>query len=146
MANKKLLCIFVVLISITANAQESVLGKWITIDDETGIKKSVIELFMKGNRLHGRVDELYLTPEEGENPLCIECEGELNGEPVRGMEILTKMAYDAEDKEWAEGEILDPENGTTYDCKLWLEDGKLFVRGYVAFFYRTQTWERLKTN
>ena len=143
---KKLLCIFVVLISITANAQESVLGKWITIDDETGIKKSVIELFMKGNRLHGKVAELYLTPEEAQNPLCTECEGELNGEPVRGMEILTKMGYNAENKEWTEGEILDPENGTTYDCKLWLEEGKLNVRGYVAFFYRTQTWERLKTN
>lgn len=143
---KKLLCIFVVLISITANAQESVLGKWITIDDETGIKKSVIELFMKGNRLHGKVAELYLTPEEGQNPLCTECDGELNGKPVRGMEILTKMAYNAEDMEWTEGEILDPENGTTYDCKLWLEEGKLNVRGYVAFFYRTQTWERLKTN
>jgi hypothetical protein len=22
-----------------------------------------------------------------------------------------------------------------YDCKLWLEDGMLKVRGYVAFFY-----------
>ena len=101
---------------------------------------------MKGNRLHGKVAVLYLTPEEGQNPLFTECDGELNGKPIRGMEILTKMAYNAEDMEWTEGEILDPENGTTYDCKLWLEDGKLNVRGYVAFFYRTQTWERLKTN
>ena len=101
---------------------------------------------MKDNRLHGKVAELYLTPEEAPNPLCTECEGELNGMPVRGMEILTKMAYNAEDMEWTDGEILDPENGTTYDCKLWLEDGKPNVRGYVAFFYRTQTWERLKTN
>ena len=92
---------------------------------------------MKDNRLHGKVAELYLTPEEAPNPLCTECEGELNGMPVRGMEILTKMAYNAEDMEWTDGEILDPENGTTYDCKLWLEDGKLNVRGYVAFFYRT---------
>jgi uncharacterized protein (DUF2147 family) len=44
------------------------------------------------------------------------------------------------------GEILDPENGKTYTCKIWLNEedtDQLMVRGYVAFFYRTQTWERL---
>jgi uncharacterized protein (DUF2147 family) len=29
-----------------------------------------------------------------------------------------------------------------YDCKLWLEGDVLKVRGYVAFFFRTQTWRR----
>jgi len=37
---------------------------------------------------------------------------------------------------------MDPETGKVYDCKIWLENGQLKVRGYVAFFYRTQTWLR----
>jgi uncharacterized protein (DUF2147 family) len=37
---------------------------------------------------------------------------------------------------------MDPETGKVYDCKLWLEGDVLKVRGYVAFFFRTQTWRR----
>ncbi|VAX17324.1 hypothetical protein MNBD_IGNAVI01-134, partial [hydrothermal vent metagenome] len=39
-------------------------------------------------------------------------------------------------------EILDPKKGKVYDCKLWVENGKLQVRGYVLFFHRTQEWLR----
>ena len=54
------------------------------------------------------------------------------------MEIVRDMEPD--DDEWEDGSICDPKNGKVYDCKMWLEDGNLKVRGYVAFFYRTQTW------
>jgi uncharacterized protein (DUF2147 family) len=40
--------------------------------------------------------------------------------------------------------ILDPEDGKVYKAEIWTEDGKLKVRGYVGFFYRTQTWLRQK--
>jgi uncharacterized protein (DUF2147 family) len=46
-----------------------------------------------------------------------------------------------------DGEITDPENGKTYDCKIWLDDNNqdiLHVRGYVSFFYKTQDWERVE--
>ena len=56
------------------------------------------------------------------------------------MEIIRDLVPDGE--AWNDGTILDPKNGSVYDCKLWLEDGKLKVRGYVAFFFRTQTWVR----
>ena len=55
-------------------------------------------------------------------------------------EMTTATENDSDDDEWDDGEILDPENGKVYDCKIWVEDGKLQVRGYVAFFFRTQTW------
>jgi uncharacterized protein (DUF2147 family) len=44
--------------------------------------------------------------------------------------------------EWKNGKILDPEKGKEYSCKLWIEDGKLQVRGYWGMFYRTQIWYR----
>jgi uncharacterized protein (DUF2147 family) len=46
-----------------------------------------------------------------------------------------------DDGEYVDGDILDPENGKVYRCKLWVEEGKLQVRGYIAFLYRTQTWK-----
>ena len=38
------------------------------------------------------------------------------------------------------GTILDPEDGKVYKAELWIEDGKLKVRGYLGPFYKTQTW------
>ena len=43
---------------------------------------------------------------------------------------------------WSDGKLLDPDNGKMYDGKVWLEQGRLKVRGYLLFFYRTQTWIR----
>jgi uncharacterized protein (DUF2147 family) len=47
---------------------------------------------------------------------------------------------------WEGGEILDPEEGSVYRCKLHpVSDGsKLEVRGFIgiSLLGRTQTWER----
>ncbi|WP_245574509.1 DUF2147 domain-containing protein [Hugenholtzia roseola] len=43
-------------------------------------------------------------------------------------------------KEYSGGKILDPEDGKSYTCKIWREGKNLMVRGYVAFFFRTQKW------
>jgi uncharacterized protein (DUF2147 family) len=58
------------------------------------------------------------------------------------MEIIRDLEQDGD--EWEDGTIIDPDNGKVYDCKLWVEDGELQVRGYIAFFFRTQVW--LKVN
>jgi uncharacterized protein (DUF2147 family) len=42
------------------------------------------------------------------------------------------------------GTILDPEDGKIYKAEIWVEDGKLKVRGYLGMFYRTQTWAKAK--
>ena len=59
------------------------------------------------------------------------------------MEIIRDLEKDGD--EWEDGTVLDPEKGKIYDCKIWLEDNEtLKLRGYVAFFYRTQTWYKVK--
>ena len=43
------------------------------------------------------------------------------------------------------GSILDPDNGKTYTCTIWLNEtnkDKLNVRGYIGPFFRTQEWIR----
>jgi uncharacterized protein (DUF2147 family) len=46
----------------------------------------------------------------------------------------------AEGDRFKGGTILDPEDGKVYKAELWIEDGKLKVRGYLGPFFKTQTW------
>ena len=116
----------------------SPIGKWKTVDDNTGETKSVVEIYEKGGKLFGKVLELFDPPEP--NPVCEECDEDdpRHKKPIVGLELIRNMQK-AGDK-WEDGDILDPENGKVYRCKIWVEEGKLQVRGYIAFLYRTQTW------
>jgi len=66
-------------------------------------------------------------------------------QPVVGTVIISGLK--ASEKQWANGHILDPENGKTYQCTARLiEHGKkLNIHGYSGFplFGRSQTWERV---
>lgn len=128
------------LLSFAAFGQGDIVGKWKTIDDETGKARSIVEIYEKEGRYYGKIVKLFREPGEDPDPTCTECKGKLNGQKIIGMEIITDMKYDKGENEFHKGEILDPENGNVYDCRLWLEDGDLKVRGYLLFFYRTQTW------
>lgn len=116
----------------------SIFGKWKTIDDETGKKRSIVKIEERDGKAYGTILELFREPDERQDPICVECTDHRKDQKVIGMEIITGMEKDGD--EWEDGEILDPENGKTYDAKIWVEDGKLKVRGYIAFLYRTQTW------
>ena len=121
---------------------QSPVGVWKTIDDETGEAKSHVEIFEKDGKLYGKVVKLLLKPADTK---CEKCSGAKKDKPVVGMTIIEGMEKDG--SEWEDGTILDPENGKTYTCKFWLSEddpNKLKVRGYIAFFYRTQDWYRVK--
>ena len=135
---KKALYLFLILI-INQNIQaQDITGKWVTIDDTSGKKRSVVEIEKKGDEYFGKVVDMYLEPHEPTDPVCDLCSDDRKDQKVRGLEIIRNMKKD--DDEYTGGDILDPENGKVYRCKLWVEDGKLMVRGYVAFFFRTQEW------
>lgn len=121
-------------------AQKDIFGKWKTVDDETGKVKSVVEIFEVEGKAYGKIIQLNRRPEQDQNPICDECEGERKNQAVLGMTIITDMEYNREDDEWENGEILDPSDGDLYSCKMWREGENLKVRGYIAFFFRTQTW------
>ena len=129
--------LFLFLLTAPAAAQE-VVGDWLTIDDETETKRSVVRIYEEDGKLFARVIKIF--PKEGEpdDPVCIACKGERKDQPVLGMVIMWDMKPDGD--KWSGGRILDPEKGKTYRCKIWPEDGQLKVRGYVGPFYRTQTW------
>ena len=129
-------------VPMLASAQSPV-GKWKTIDDETGKAKSIVEITQASNgTLQGRVIEI-LSSDRGPNPTCDKCSGANKGKPVKGMVILWGLKPDGNGK-WAGGTVLDPAKGKTYKSKLELKSGgdKLGMSGCVAFICREQTWVR----
>ena len=138
MRTRFLTAVLILLFAPSAVFATSPFGLWKTIDDESGEAKSIVRIYEQDGTLYGRIVELLDPPADDPHPVCDECEGEQKNEPIEGMVILRGMKPDGD--VWSGGKILDPGNGKTYSCKLWVEDNKLMVRGYVAFFYRTQAW------
>ncbi len=138
----KYLIVAFILISLTQSSfAQSIVGRWKTIDDNSGKTRSIVEIYKKDDKYFGKIVKLYREPGEPQDPLCEECKGDKKNQKVLGMEIITNLEYDPEEEEYTDGEILDPENGNIYDCKIWMDErGELKVRGYLYFFYRTQTW------
>lgn len=130
---------------MSASANEATpVGLWRTIDDKTGKEKSLVRITEVNGELRGTIEKLIREPNEDQNPVCEKCSGDKKGKPVLGMMILGGLKRDG--KEWTGGEILDPNNGKTYKCKMSLDDGgkKLNVRGFigVSLLGRTQVWLR----
>ena len=125
---------------------QSVTGKWKTIDDDSGKAKSIVEIYQSDDgSMYGKILEVYPDPGEDPDPVCTECDEDdpRHGQKMRGMVIMRSLEKDG--KYFADGDILDPENGNVYRCKIWAEgDDKLMVRGYLGPFYRTQEWLRVK--
>ena len=78
-----------------------------------------------------------------ENP-----DAKLAKKPLFGLVIVKNFKYDSGKKQYVGGRIYDPENGKTYDCYAWFEDGNynnLYIKGYVAGIKalgRKTTWTK----
>ena len=142
---KSMLASFTVLallaVPLAAAAQSSPVGRWKTIDDETGKVKSIVEISKAADgTLQGKVDKV-LQSAHGPNPTCDKCDGANKGKPIEGMTILWGLKADGD--EWTGGTVLDPSKGKTYKAKLeMLGPDKLGMSGCIAFFCRQQVWVR----
>ena len=129
-------------LTAAALAEGSPAGLWRTIDDRSGKEKSLVRIVEVNGEFRGTIEKLFREPGEEPNPVCEKCPGDRKNKPVIGMTILTGLKKD--DGQWSGGEILDPQNGKVYRCKMWLEQKgrELHVRGFigVAVLGRTQVW------
>jgi len=147
---KKLLLLILsfIFVVIALHADElSPVGRWKTIDDETGQAKSIVNIWIENGELKGKIVELFRKPDEDQNPTCAEGSGDLTGKPMKGATIMWGLT---EDKNgwWDGGKILDPKKGKIYNCKIRTieNDTKLQVRGYIKAIIRigrSQVWERV---
>lgn len=124
-----------------AAAAQSPVGRWKTIDDETGRVKSIVEITQAANgTLSGRVAQV-LQSDRGPNPVCDKCTGNRQNQPITGMTILWDLKPNG--SEWSGGTILDPANGKTYKSKAkMLDANRIGVSGCIAFICREQVWQR----
>jgi len=130
-------------------ANDTPVGNWKTIDDETGQAKSIVQITDENGELKATIVKLLnRSPSDiardGEVALCKKCDGELKDKPIEGMNIMWGVHQDGD--VWSGGHILDPKTGKVYKVKLSMLDGgqKLKVRGYIGFSWvgRSQEWER----
>ncbi|ADV27805.1 Protein of unknown function DUF2147 [Pseudoxanthomonas suwonensis 11-1] len=129
-------------LAAVASAADPVVGRWKTIDGETGKPKSYVEITQAANgTLSGRIVEL-INPTKP-NPTCDNCKDDRKGKPITGMEIIRGMKAEGGGK-YAGGTILKPDEGKVYKSKMELVEGgrKLEVSGCIAFICKSQVWER----
>lgn len=139
---KNILLVLLLITGSVLNAQ-TVFGKWKTINEDTGKPNSIIEIFEEDGEIKGKV--VRILKESDRKRRCTLCEGHLKDKPIEGLELMQGMKKNG--KEYSGGVITDPKSGKQYKVKIWVDEhdpNKLKVRGYIAFFYRTETWERVK--
>jgi uncharacterized protein (DUF2147 family) len=135
----------VVLVLITvigagqAVAADPIVGKWNTVDEKSGKVVSEVEVYDQGGKIFGKITSLTSPNDaQGKPRTCTKCQGADKDKPIVGLVILRDLS--ASGDRYKGGTITDPEDGKVYKSELWVEDGKLKVRGYLGPFYRTQTW------
>ena len=119
----------------------STLGLWKNVEPNRTI---VFRLTEHNGELTGKVEKVLKGGVEDSSGKCPKCEGENKDKPVVGMTVVWGMHKES-DGRWSGGKILDPDTGKIYACKIALAEGgkKLSVRGSIAFFGKTQMWERV---
>ena len=126
--------------SATAQDLSSPIGKWKTLDDQTGKQMTVTEVYeAKNGTLAAKITENL-----GQPAICDTCSGEHKGKPVVGMVTVWNMKAN-KDGTWGGGNGYKPSEDTSFKAKsLKLIDGgkKLEVTGCKAIFCRTATWVR----
>ena len=133
---KKILIGALILCALSIGLTAGITGNWVTYDDKTGKKKSIVRIAQHGQTISGTIVKLF-------NPAsvhCIHCKGALHNKPIVGMTVFRDLKL--KKGKWQGGKILDPHNGKWYTCEIWQEGKDLKVRGYILMFYRTQTWKR----
>jgi len=142
-------CALVMLLATSSvasvTASDPLIGLWMIRDDRTGEPRALVRIARQGDEYHGSIEKGLRGP-NAESHYCDKCEGELRGRPLLGMTILSGVKRRGE--AYGGGEILDPDSGKVYDCRLTLqEDGRqLQVRGFIGtpLLGETRTWYRVE--
>ena len=122
-----------------AQAADSPVGTWKTVDDKTGKVMSNVEIYEQDGKLFGKITGLTEpVDDEGQPKICAECKGTDKDKPIVGLVIVQNLVPHG--ARYKGGTILDPEDGKVYKAEIWIQNGKLMVRGYLGIFFKTQTW------
>ena len=137
--------VFHIMLPECAGLVPSLLGRWQSFNERSGQLRAIIEVQAETDGYKAVIRRLFTAPAESRNPICVHCRDERRGKPIEGMTIIRGLKHQSA-RIWTGGEILNPEDGNTYECNAELsEDGKeLRVRAYrkIVMFGKTQVWRR----
>ncbi len=148
---KKVLFAFSILLflPLTSFAQaQKFTGEWITASDS-----SSVEITKQPNGKYAGVINWLMVPNEDDGTPKVDKENpdsKKQKNPIIGLKLVKGFTYNAKKDRWDGGSIYDPDNGKTYDCYCWFEDGNydvLYLKGYVLgmkFLGRETIWNRKK--
>lgn len=122
---------------------DAILGVW-----ETGSGKARVKIDKLGEKYIGKIVWLREPNNEEGKPKVDKNnpDEKLRNVPLLGYRMLKDFIYTGE-KNWEEGTIYDPENGSTYSCEISMTDeNTLDVRGFIGLsvFGRTDVWKRVQ--
>ncbi|OYQ39044.1 hypothetical protein CHU94_16665 [Rhodoferax sp. TH121] len=131
--------------ALTAMAQMTPVGLWKTIDDKDGSAKSEIRIVDNGGVVSGKI-ERDLNPKAKPDDKCTECKDDRKDQPIIGLELIRGLKKTEGKDIWEGGTIVEPSSGKVYKMTMTPIEGgkKIEMRGYIGFFYRTQTWIRVQ--
>lgn len=120
-------------------------GLWQTIDDKTGKPRSLVRITETGGEYNATIEKGLLATDSAD-AVCDKCTDERKGQKLIGMTIAKHLKLNGNVYEG--GEILDPDNGKIYKCKMTLNQNgsELEVRGFIgiALIGRSQIWKRVE--
>lgn len=122
---------------------DKIVGIW-----ETGSGKARVKIIKSGNYYYGRIVWLREpNNEEGKPKVDKNNPDESKRQaPLLGMRMLAGFEFKGSNL-WEDGTIYDPESGSTYNCKINLEDDNTMnIRGFIGIsaFGRTDMWKKLE--
>ena len=137
MRNKFL--IIIILISSYAFAQKAddIIGKYHLPN------KLDVQIYKVGNKYNGKIIALNGF-ENGQKTDINNDDKDLRKKPLIGMVIIKNLKFDADYKEWIEGEMYGPEKGMTFNLKITeIRDNEIEVVGSKYLFWHTLIWKKL---
>lgn len=126
-----------------AQDKDDILGYWLDEKEET-----VVRIYEDNDLYFGKIVWLKDSLDVFGKPRrdVLNDEPEMRARTVLGADMLIGFKWDDEDT-WRKGEIYYYQTGNDYNGKIYLEDGKLKLKGYYSLLFflgRTKTWTRVK--
>lgn len=124
-----------------AVADEPLVGMWRASGKSV---VSIIELFLQGDRLFGRLVKTLDGDGNEINPVCEKCRGKDKGKPIKGMTFIRDLRKDG--TKWVDGRVTDIRPGWTQgfeaSCEISLVKKNAVIYGYrfFRFFGKSSTW------
>ncbi len=124
-------------LNIFAQKADDIIGKYHLPN------KLDIEIYKKGNKYFGKVIALNGW-ENGQTKDYKNPDKAKRNEPLTGKTIIKNLEFDANEKEWINGEMYGPEKGMFLNLKITeIRKNEIEVVGSKYFFWKTLIWEKI---